>query len=138
MDIKKYKILIVDDEDSILDLLKDFFTQEGYNVETTNDPLKALKIVEEGETKIALTDIKMPVMDGIELLENIKRINGLVQVIIMTGYGSLENTVRCLEKGANDYLLKPFENMNEIKNIIDLTIDKLTRWEKVITDIYSK
>ena len=138
MDLKKYKILIVDDEESILGLISDFLKQEGYDVETTSDPLKALKIIEEGEIKIALTDIKMPVMDGVELLENIKRINGLVQVIIMTGYGSLENTVKCLEKGANDYLLKPFENMNEVKTIIDMTIEKLIRWENVITDIYSK
>lgn len=138
MQISKYKILIVDDEETILELLEDFLSQEGFNVQTTNNPLLALEIVESGGIKIVLTDIKMPEMDGIKLLEEIKKINGLVQVIIMTGYGALDNTVRCLEQGANDYILKPFKNMNEIKDIIDITIQKLIRWENVIKDLYRK
>jgi two-component system NtrC family response regulator len=138
MNIKKYKILIVDDEPSITDLLGDYLSQEGYTAQTTTSPLEALEIAEEGEVKIMLTDIKMPDMSGIELLEKVKQINGLIQVIIMTGYGSLENTVKCLEQGANDYMLKPFKNLTEVKDIIDLTINKLHRWEKVISDIYNK
>jgi DNA-binding NtrC family response regulator len=138
MNLEKYKILIVDDDDSILSLMSDYLLQEGYSVKTTNNPLEALKVVEDGSAKIILTDIKMPEMNGIDLLEKVKKINGLVQVIIMTGYGSLENTVRCLEQGANDYLLKPFKNLTEVKNVLDLTIEKLARWEKVITNIYAK
>ena len=137
MKLSKYKILIVDDEDTILELLSDYLTESGFSVETINNPVEALKIVEKGVIKIVLTDIKMPEMSGIELLENIKRINGLVQVVIMTGYGSLENTVRCLEQGANDYLLKPFNNMDEVKSVINKTIEKLDRWENVLKDIYS-
>ena len=136
MDVKKYKMLIVDDEATIIELLGDYFEQEGFSVVTTVDPFEALKIVEDGGIKIVLTDIKMPKMTGIELLEKIKEINGLVQVIIMTGYGSLENTVKCLEQGANDYLLKPFKSMDEIKEIVNMTINKIFRWEKVIKDIY--
>jgi len=136
MDIKKYKLLIVDDESTIIELLGDYFDQLGFSVETTDNPLNALKIVENGGIKIVLTDIKMPKMNGIELLEKIKEVNGLVQVIIMTGYGSLENTVKCLEQGANDYILKPFKDMDEIRNIVQLTIDKIARWESAITNIY--
>ncbi|MFC1856028.1 response regulator [Thermodesulfobacteriota bacterium] len=138
MEKSKYPILIVDDEESITELLSDYLEQEGFSVQSTNNPLEALTIVENENIKIILTDIKMPELSGIELLEKVKKINGLIQVIIMTGYGTLENTVQCLEQGANDYLLKPFKNLLEIKNIIGLTMDKLTRWEAVIKDIYVK
>lgn len=138
MDLKKYKLLVVDDEKSIIDLLKDYFEMEGFSVQTTDSPLEALKIIEEGEIKVVLTDIKMPKMNGIELLQRTKKINGLIQVIIMTGYGSLENTVKCLEEGANDYLLKPFKSMDAVKDIVTITIEKLARWEKVIKSIYVK
>ena len=138
MELKKYKILIVDDEETILELISDYLTQEGFSVETTTDPLDALEKVENGKVKIILTDIKMPKMDGITLLENIKKINGLVQVIIMTGYACLDNTVKCLEEGANDYLIKPFKNLAEVKEIVTLTVNKLNRWEKVVKDIYTR
>ena len=138
MNSRKYKLLIVDDEKTILELLSDFFKKFGYDVTVTDDPFKAVKIIENGDANIVLTDIKMPKMSGIELLKKIKVINGLVQVIIMTGYGSLENTVECLEMGANDYLLKPFKNMDEVRDIVDMTAKKLTRWENVISDIYVK
>ena len=138
MDKKRYTILIVDDEQSITDLMSDYLEEEGYVTITTQNPLEALTYVENGDARIVITDIKMPEMSGIELLENIKKVNGLVQVIIMTGYGSLENTVRCLEQGANDYLLKPFKNLEEVKSVIDMTIEKISRWEKVIKNLYSK
>ncbi len=138
MELNKFKILIVDDEETILELMHDYLSQEGYNVQTTSDPLEAIEIITGGNIHIVLSDIKMPRMNGDELLEKIKAINGLVQVIIMTGFASLDNTVRCLESGANDYLLKPFKDMKEVKDIINLTINKLSRWQQVVKDIYVK
>ena len=87
MDIgKKEKILFVDDEKAILDISMEYFQSKGYQVFTANNGLEALKILRETDITCCVTDIDMPRMDGMELAEQIRKIDNTIPVIIMTGH----------------------------------------------------
>lgn len=103
-------VLIVDDEEDILNILKFILTKEGYQVDTALDGKQALQLFKKGSYDIVLTDLRMPEMDGIELLERIKEIRPETEVLIMTAYASIESAVLAMKKGAADYIVKPFLN----------------------------
>ena len=115
-------LLIVDDEKNFLVVLKAFLEEEGYEVLTAADPLVALDIVEHTDLDVVVTDMKMPRLDGIALLERIKQFNPDLPVIMMTAYGTIEKAVEAMKKGAFDYITKPFSN-EELKVIIRKAID---------------
>ena len=79
----------------------------------------------------ALLDINLPRMSGIQLLKKVKAISPTIQVMMMTAYSSIENAIECLESGASDYFLKPFQDLNEIAGIIQATCERVGRWENV-------
>ncbi len=126
------KILIVDDEIGITDSLTRYFRLMGYNVDSSNDPQEALNLVLKENYMIVISDIMMPGMSGIELLKKIKKYNGMIQVIMMTGVVTIENVLSCLGAGANECMLKPLDNLEKIKCAVDEAIAKLTRWEELI------
>ena len=103
-------ILIVDDEKNYLLVLEDLLAEEGYQVITADLAQKALDIVGEHDLDAVITDMKMPGMDGMTLLERIHTNNPDLPVIMMTAYGSVEKAVEAMRKGAFDYILKPFKN----------------------------
>ncbi|AQS07033.1 response regulator [Clostridium beijerinckii] len=135
---KEYKILIIDDEEEILLSLKKNLILEGYNVETCNDSVKALEMIKNNKFHIVITDIVMPNMNGIDLLKAAKSYDALTQVIMMTGYSTMEITIQSLEFGANDYILKPFKSIEYIIEIIDYSIQKLERWRESIRGLVAK
>ncbi|MBF0390438.1 MAG: response regulator [Desulfamplus sp.] len=100
-------ILVVDDEESILEITQEYFERKGYEVYTASNGIEAIKIVESVKIGCCFTDINMPEMDGLELAENLRKIDNTLPVIVMTGYPSLENTIRTLKNGVVDYLVKP-------------------------------
>ncbi|HLN54228.1 MAG TPA: sigma-54 dependent transcriptional regulator [Lentimicrobium sp.] len=106
---KKISILIVDDEDSVRDSLYNWFIEDGYQVETAEDAKKALTILESESYDIILADIKMPGMDGLEMLRRIKTLNHEAIVIIMTAFATVDTAVQALKDGAFDYVTKPFD-----------------------------
>jgi len=112
-------ILIVDDEKNYLVILDALLAPEGYEVVTEANPLNALRLVKETEFDLVITDMKMPKMDGIELLDEVKKIDPDLPVIIMTAYGTIEMAVKAMKKRAYDYITKPFRN-EELK----LTVKK--------------
>ena len=124
----KFRILIVDDEQELAVVLEEFLRIEGYEVSSTTSPFEALEMIKRQKYHIVLSDIVMPKMDGIELLTQIKQYDALTQVIMMTGYSTMDKTMRCLEAGANDYILKPFKDLAQLAEIIKLSEDKLKRW----------
>lgn len=132
---QKYKILIVDDEEGIVEVLKSHLKLEGYTVDTANSAAEAFNKVKKDKYHIVLTDIVMPEMDGIELLREIKSYDALTQVIMMTGYSTMDKTISSLEFGANDYILKPFKSVEQVIQIIDYSVHKLERWRESITQI---
>ncbi len=121
------KLLIVDDEPDMLKLLSMIIREKTpYGVTTTNNPLEALDFVKKGGFDIVIADLKMPGLDGIELLDAVKRVDQDIPVIIITAYGTVESAAETIEKGGFDFITKPFR-----KEQILMTIDKALKWLKL-------
>jgi len=103
-------ILIVDDEKNYLRVLSAVLEEEGYEVLTAQSGGEALEIQETSDLDLTLTDMKMPGMDGIKLLEHIKAKDPDLPVIMMTAHGTIDKAVEAMQKGAYSYILKPFDN----------------------------
>jgi two-component system NtrC family response regulator len=103
-------ILIVDDEKNYLLVLSAVLEEEGYEVLTALSGPEALEIQKSSDLDLVLTDMKMPGMDGIELLEQIKARDSELPVIMMTAHGTIDKAVEAMQKGAYSYILKPFDN----------------------------
>ncbi|KAF0129362.1 MAG: Response regulator [Bacteroidetes bacterium] len=106
---KKISLLVVDDEESVRDSLLNWFLEDGFEVECAENANKALAMLENRNFDIILTDIKMPGMDGLELLKRIKTIQKEAIVIIMTAFAAVDTAVQALKNGAFDYVTKPFD-----------------------------
>ncbi|MCX5718717.1 MAG: response regulator [Nitrospirae bacterium] len=118
------KLLVVDDEPDMLRLLSMIIKEKTpYEVATTNNPLEVLELVKKGEFDLVIADLKMPGLDGIELLESLKRFDEDIPVIIITAYGTVEAAVETINKGAFDFITKPFR-----KEQILFTIEKALKW----------
>lgn len=133
--ITAFRILIVDDERDITSTLKRYFTFEGYAVDTTNDPYTALKMIHEENYLLVISDIAMPGMTGIELLSRIKEYNGMIQVIMITGFVTLDNVLTCLRLGADDCFLKPLNDLGELKMAVDEALSKLSKWKALMASM---
>jgi DNA-binding NtrC family response regulator len=105
----KARLLIVDDDPIVRDSLGQWFDSEGYQVETVSSGREALGRAERDRWDLALLDIKMPGMDGMELQSRLREIDPEMPLIIMTGYASVETAVEALKNGAYDYITKPFD-----------------------------
>ena len=104
------KILIVDDEKAVRESLEEILKMEEYQVETVSSGEKALEIVQDGDYNLVLLDLKMPGIDGVEVMHQISRYAPDTKVIILTGHGTLESAIEALRSGAEDYMLKPYES----------------------------
>jgi DNA-binding NtrC family response regulator len=122
------RILAVDDELDMLALLKMII--EGYSdhqVTATNNPLEAAEFLKKETFDLILTDLKMPGLDGMELMGVAKKQNEDALVMVITAYGSLESAEEAMAKGAFDFITKPFR-----KEQILLAIDKAMRWRELV------
>ena len=117
--MNKASVLIVDDELKIRRILQIMLENENYRTEQAKDGLEALGKMETMDFDLIITDMKMPNMSGIELLEQIQKRNNTAPVIMMTAYGTIQTAVEAMKKGAYDYILKPFD-LEEMK----ITVDK--------------
>jgi DNA-binding NtrC family response regulator len=106
---KKISILIVDDEESVRDSLYSWFIEDGYRVACAENANKALSMLESDSFDIILADIKMPGMDGLEMLRRIKLLKSESIVIVMTAFATVDTAVQALKDGAFDYITKPFD-----------------------------
>ncbi len=106
---RETKILIVDDELIVRESLKNWLEEDGYIVKAAEDATSALTLIGSEEFDIAFLDIKMPGIDGIELLKKIKDVYKTVDIVMMTAYASIDSAVNAMKIGAYDYLTKPFE-----------------------------
>jgi len=111
------KIVVIDDEPGICDILRKLLEREGYVVMTSLVPQEGLKLVEDESPGVVLLDIKMPGMDGVEVLSKIKEKNKDIAVIMITGYGNIETAMESMKLGAYDYITKPFD-LDFIKNLV--------------------
>lgn len=131
----KIKILVVDDEPEITDSLVRILKVEGYDATGVTNPLIALEMVKRDNYLVVISDIQMPEMRGTELLRRIKEYNGMIQVIIITGYITIDNILTCLRRGANDCFFKPLKDKDELLAAVKVAADKLLRWEQVIAEM---
>jgi len=125
------KILIVDDELSIRRSLYNTF-KKTYQVETASCGLEAVKKVESDDFDLVLLDQKMPDLDGLQVLKEIRKIDDRVIIIMITAYGSIESSVEAMKLGAYDYILKPYE-LDEIKMVVEKAINYQNLAEEVVS-----
>lgn len=115
------RVLVVDDEELITQLLSNYLMLEGYDVDATNNPLQALELVKENKYLAVITDIYMPELNGVDFIKQIKEVDGLIQVIVISGYAKMSDIIRVFRFGASNIVYKPFENLNlfdeELKQI---------------------
>lgn len=136
---RKISILIVDDEESVRDSLFNWFLEDGFRVECAENAKKALTILESDQFDIILADIKMPGMDGLEMLRRIKSLKSDAIVIVMTAFATVDTAVKALKDGAYDYVTKPFDPddlTHLIRNAtkqISLTDENETLKKKVVS-----
>ncbi len=113
-------ILIVDDDELILDSFSKLIRLKGYSVYTAINGKKALEVIYKEKVEVVITDMKMPEMNGMELLKIVKKRYPNIDVIIITGYGGIDDAVQTMKYGASDYILKPFSPDEIILKIIDV------------------
>lgn len=111
---EKARIMVVDDEKGMCDFLRYLLEGEGYEVDHANSAIEALSKLEENSYHLVLADIKMPGMDGLEMLRRIKAIDEDIVVIVMTGYSSLETAIKAIKYNAHNYLTKPFDDPDAV------------------------
>lgn len=117
------KILVIDDERSIRNTLKDILEYEKYEVDLAEDGFKGIEKVKNSEYSIVLCDIKMPKMDGIEVLEQFAELAPDMPVVMISGHGNIDTAVESIKKGAFDYIEKPID-LNRLLITISNAIDK--------------
>jgi len=125
---KNVKILVVDDEPEICEVLEAFLTSRDYRVRTALGAEEAIDIIENDNIYLTLLDIKMPNISGIELLKLIKKRQPLIEVIMITGYATLEDAITCMKEGARDFTTKPFE----LENIAEAVKSALEKRANII------
>jgi DNA-binding NtrC family response regulator len=101
-------ILVIDDEESMRLALSETLSRSGHQVDCVSNGYDALKKVQSSCFKLIITDVKMPKMDGMEVLQEIKKVLPQIPVIMITAYGTIHNAVEAMKRGAVDYILKPF------------------------------
>jgi DNA-binding NtrC family response regulator len=117
------RILVVDDEFSVRDSLLNWFRKDGYQVRAVGNATEALRALQDEHVDVALLDIKMPGMDGMELQEHIHRIDPQIAVIMITAFASVETAVRALKQGAFDYVTKPIDP-DELSHLVKRALDQ--------------
>lgn len=117
------RVLVVDDDRAICEYMETFLAKDGFEVKTLADPSLAPDEVKIGGYHLVVLDLMMPKMDGIEVLERIRKVDSDVAVVIFTGYPSLETAVQSMKLDAVDYLKKPF-NPEEFRVVVDRVMRK--------------
>ena len=130
MSTANVKILIVDDEKSFMMLLVKILEAEGYIVKGFTDPHEALAAIDSFMPNIVITDLKMPGMDGIRLLELAKNKNSDIDFIIITAFATIDTAVSAMKKGASDYITKPLNSPEQVR----LAVSKIAEKQRLLTE----
>ena len=130
---KIYRILVVDDQDVILKTIVAAFKDTSCEISAVNNPVKAYQMVEDEHFDIVITDIQMPEMNGLDLLRKIKKHNGMIPVIIITGYTTINNILNAFRYGAFDFFFKPIK-LDEIVCAVNEAVAKIERVNVLLAD----
>lgn len=121
--MKTCRILFVDDDRDILMMVEQYLQMQEYDITTVDSGLKALDLIKDQDIDIIFTDYKMPEFNGLELLAAVKQYKPEIEVIMVTGYGSMESAIQAMKFGSYDYLQKPFK-LDHLKIIIDRIVEE--------------
>jgi len=119
-----FKILITDDDGDLRELLEEAVRSWGYIVDVARDGEDALRKIRKERFDVVISDLMMPVMDGLELLERVKELDKDILVIIVTGYATIDTAVKAIESGAYDYITKPFR-LDELMVVLKNACERL-------------
>ncbi len=125
----KYNILVADDELSQRDALAGFLTKKGFSVFTAQSGKEAVAVLQKKSVDLVLTDLRMPEMDGLELLKAARDINPNIEVIVMTAYGSIEGATGAMKEGAADFITKPVDIGQ-----LEMTVNKVLEHKQLIAE----
>jgi len=122
---KDAKILVVDDDKALADSLVEYLSKLGFQASPAYGGREALTRFEQGDFQLVITDLKMPEMDGMELLDAVSKLDSRAIVMVITGYGTIETAVTAVKKGAYDFIPKPFR-MEELEIIVKRALERHT------------
>jgi DNA-binding NtrC family response regulator len=114
---KQARVLIIDDDENISKVLQTILEEDGYAADTADTARKGIELSESAFYNLALIDVRLPDMEGIELLTKLKKTKPKMRKIIVTGYPTLQNAVAAVNKGADGYVMKPFDVENILATI---------------------
>ncbi|MBK9096876.1 MAG: sigma-54-dependent Fis family transcriptional regulator [bacterium] len=120
--MKDYNILVIDDEAAQRDVLAGYLKKKGYKIFSASSGREGIDFVKNNPVDIILSDFKMPDLNGIEVLEQVKKINPEISFVIVTAYGTVENAVKAMRLGAVDYISKPVD-LDELDLMIERIVD---------------
>jgi DNA-binding NtrC family response regulator len=124
------KILIVDDEPDMLEMLDMIITDKtSHQVVTTNNPLEVGEILAKGNFNLVISDLKMPVMDGMDVISAVKSLDADIPVVMITAFGTIESAEEAVRRGAYDFITKPFR-----KEQILVTIERALDWQRLMRE----
>jgi DNA-binding NtrC family response regulator len=124
------KILIIDDEPDMLVMLEMLITDKTpHEVVSTNNPFEIEELLANSEVNLVITDLKMPMLDGIEVLQLVKKKDADIPVIVITAFGTLEAAEEAVHRGAYDFITKPFR-----KEQILVAIERALEWQRIIKE----
>lgn len=124
------RVLVIDDETDVRQLLAMALSQDGYEVEMAASGPAALELLKTRKFNLAITDLMMPEMDGVATLVALKQLAPHMEVMVATGYSTVETAISCMRKGAFDYIKKPF-NLTELKLRIERALERSNHLEVV-------
>ena len=126
------RILIVDDDHESLELLRRLLSSKDYDVSVESNPVDAVERMKKERFAVVLTDIVMPEMTGLEVLKSVMEANRATQVILMTGFSTMDKVIDAYSLGASDYLFKPFEDLDEVVEAVGNAVYRYRRWFRAI------
>lgn len=124
------QLLVVDDEAEVRDMLSRHFRLLGYGVQQAGNGEEALDVLGRAKIDVVISDIRMPSMDGVALLREVRRQYPMVRVIMITGYVTLENALACMRNQAETCVFKPIEDMAELEQAVEKAMESLARWKR--------
>jgi len=134
--MNEYDIMIIDEDPQELAMLRTHLENRGYkNVEACSSALKALELIEDKKYHIIIMELQFSEIDGIDLLRRIRAYDPLAQVVVLTGQSTIEHILTCLECGANDYIPKRLESLEDLFEAVGFSVRKLERWKNAIKEL---
>lgn len=129
------RVLVVDDEKDIRDVLSRHFRLDGYEVSSASNGVEAMKALSKDVIRVVITDIRMPEMDGIDLLRNIRALHPMTRVIVITGHISLDNALACMRNHAESFIFKPLIDLTELDEAVVNAFECLAKWENKFLEL---